>query len=113
MTPIQIARVVHEANRALQIEQADPTIPVSPPWDELDDETWDSAIDGVVSVIDGASPEESHANWVRFKREHGWKFGPVKDEAKKEHPLLVDYYDLPHRQKIKDHLFVSIVKVLM
>lgn len=45
MTPEQIARVVHEANRAVQIEQNDPTIPVSAPWDETDPETQQSAVD--------------------------------------------------------------------
>lgn len=105
----QIARVVHEANRALQIEQADPTIPVSVGWDELDDETKDSAIDGVIGVLEGNTPEESHDNWTKFKIENGWTYGPVKDEVKKEHPLLIPYEDLPESQKIKDDLFVNIV----
>lgn len=47
-----IARVCHEANRAMQINQADPTIPVSPSWDELDAETRASATDGVVAILD-------------------------------------------------------------
>ena len=35
----EIARVCHEANRALQIIQNDPGIPVSSPWGSLDPET--------------------------------------------------------------------------
>lgn len=108
----QVARVVHEANRALQIEQDDPTIPVSVSWDELDQETKDSAIDGILTVLNGATPEESHENWVQFKISHGWTLGPVKDEQKKEHPLLVPYDELPESQKIKDDLFVAIVNAL-
>ena len=109
----EIARICHEANRALQEIQADPTIPVSPPWSELDEETQSSAIDGVWNILTyGTTPEESHANWCRFKVEHGWTLGPVKDEAKKEHPLLVPYDRLPESQQIKDALFHAIVTTL-
>lgn len=100
----QIARVVHEANRALQTEQADPTIPVSP--------ARRSAVEGVRGVLNGASAEESHEGWTRFKVEHGWTLGPVKDEEKKEHPLLVPYDELPEAQRLKDSLFGAIVRVL-
>lgn len=112
MTPEQIARVVHEANRAVQVEQADPTIPVSPHWDALDPETRASAIDGVIAVQAGATPEQSHENWLAFKVAHGWTVGPVKDEALKEHPLLVPYAELPAAQQVKDALFGAIVGVL-
>lgn len=108
----EIARVVHEANRAVQVIQADPTISVSVHWEELDAETCASAVDGVVGVMQGNTPEESHENWCRFKRENGWTLGPVKDETKKEHPLLVPYGELPESQQIKDHLFVAIVNTL-
>ncbi len=112
MEPVQIARVVHEANRALQIEQADPTIPVSVSWDDLDEETRQSAINGVEAVIGGAGPEQSHENWTRFKLTHGWTLGPVKDEELKQHPLLVPYGALPASQRVKDSLFGAIVQVL-
>ena len=112
MNVSQIARVVHEANRAVQIEQADPTIPISPHWDNLDAETRASATEGVQGVIDGNTPEQSHASWCQFKIDHGWTLGPIKDEAKKEHPLLVSYGDLPPAQQVKDALFVAIVNTL-
>lgn len=112
MDSMKIARVVHEANRALQIEQADPTIPVSVSWDDLDEETRQSAINGVEAVKGGAGPEQSHENWCEFKLKHGWTLGPVKDEEKKEHPLLVSYAELPASQRIKDSLFGAIVQVL-
>jgi hypothetical protein len=108
----QIARVVHEANRAVQIEQADPTIPVSPSWDDTDPETQRSAIEGVRGVRNGNSPEQSHQGWCDFKLDNGWTLGPVKDEVKKEHPLLVPYDELPASQRVKDALFVAIVQTL-
>lgn len=112
MNPESIARVVHEANRAVQVEQADPTISVSPHWDDLDAETKASAIDGVHGVINGYTPEESHHNWVRFKVTNGWTLGPVKDETTKQHPLLVPYDELPASQQVKDSLFVAVVTAL-
>ena len=114
LTAEQIAHVCHEANRALQIEQGDDTIPVSPLWEDLDDETRASAVEGVANILSGkvTSPEESHAEWVRFKEEHGWTRGPIKDENKKEHPLLVPYRYLPEDQRLKDALFFGIVAAL-
>lgn len=107
-----IARVCHEANRALQIEQGDPSIPVSPSWEDLDPETRESAISGVQGIIAGNTPEESHQGWLDFKIEHGWTLGPVKDEELKQHPLLVPYDELPSHQQVKDHLFSAICNVL-
>lgn len=112
MSPINIARVCHEANRALQKIQADQSIPVSAPWEELDQHYVDSSIDGVRGVLNGSTPEQSHENWMAFKLENGWRLGPVKDEAKKEHPLLVPYAELDDAARVKDDLFVAIVKAL-
>ena len=112
MHDVQIARVVHEANRALQVEQADPTIPVSPAWDDLDPETRLSAEQGVHGVISGNSPQESHADWCLFKFKNGWIYGLVKDAEVKTHPCLVPYTALPANQRVKDELFVAIVRSL-
>lgn len=108
----QIARVCHEANRGYQ--RAVPTlgIPVAPPWDDCTHELRLSVQDGVRVVLAGATPEQSHENWCRFKREHGWVHGPHKDEALKTHPCLVPYDQLPEEQRLKDVLFTSIVRAL-
>lgn len=109
-----VARICHEANRALQIVLADDTIPVSPNWDDLDQETKDSAMNGVFAHIkEDISPEQSHENWMQFKIGTGWTFGPVKDEVKKEHPLLVPYSELSQTDKLKDKLFRAIVTTVV
>lgn len=110
--PEEIASIVREANRALQIVYRDPNIPVSVLWDELDQETRDSAIDGVEHVLSGSTPEESHINWMKFKVDSGWVFGEVKDEVKKTHPLLIPYDELGEDDRIKDDLFVGIINIL-
>lgn len=107
-----IARICHEANRALQAVQADPGIAVAPPWDDCGAEMQASVIDGVQGVLNGNTPEESHQSWINFKEAHGWVYGEVKDEVAKTHPCLVPYDQLPPSQQIKDGLFSAIVTAL-
>lgn len=109
MKAIDIARVCHEANRALQITQGDPA--VSPSWDEAPDWQTESAVNGVEAALTGATPEELHASWCGFKMAAGWVYGEEKDAdaTPPTHPCLVDYADLPEEQRIKDDLFQAIV----
>lgn len=112
MHPEDIARVVHEANRAIQIVQADPSIPVALPWDEWDYESKQSVLEGVYGVLAGNTPEQSHAGWMEFKERNGWRLGDVKDDEKKTHPLMVPYAELSAEAKLKDRLFIAIVNAL-
>ena len=114
MDTIDIAQVCHEANRQVQMIQNASAIPVSEPWTYLDAETVKSAIEGVANIQDGTvlTPEDSHAQWSKFKTDHGWIYGPVKDHDKKQHPCLVPYANLPEEQQVKDHLFFAIVRAL-
>jgi len=110
-TPETIARVCHEANRALQAIQADPGIPVAEPWEDFDGKP--GVIAGVLAVLeDGATPEHLHDSWCARKLTDGWVYGPVKDPAAKTHPCLVEYRDLPEEQRRKDVLFEAIVTAL-
>lgn len=56
------------------------------------------------------TPEKSHEVWLAFKRMNGWTYGPEQDAAKKTHPCMVAYADLPAEQKFKDLLFISTVR---
>lgn len=107
------ARVCHEANRALQIVQNDPSIPVALSWDMTSEEQRQSVRRGVLGILDGNTPEESHASWLSLKIKTGWTWGPVKDEGTRRHPLLVPYSDLPESGKVKDALFSAIIHALM
>lgn len=110
MTPIEIARVCHEANRALQIIIGDSA--TSPPWNDAPEWQRESAVAGVRAALEGASPAQLHADWCELKWQSGWVFGEVKDADAKTHPCLVPYDELPFEQKTKDHLFGAIVAVL-
>jgi len=59
-----------------------------------------------------ANASHSHEQWLKEKRDNGWKYGPVKDPDKKEHPCFVPFDKLPREQQAKDYLFKAIVNSL-
>lgn len=107
----RIAAVCHEANRQHCQSIGDGS---QLPWDQAPAWQRTSAIHGVAFHIDNpdAGPSGSHENWYRVKEADGWKYGPVKDVAKKEHPCMVPYSQLPPEQRVKDDIFVAIVRAL-
>ena len=72
-TDEEIARVIHEANSALQRIQSDP-VP-SQPWDSESQELRDGVIANVRNARGGMTPRMLHEMWVRDKRAHGWRYG--------------------------------------
>lgn len=106
-----IARVCHEANRAYCAAIGDKS---QVPWSEAPEWQKESAINGVQFCLanPAAPPSANHDSWLEEKRRTGWKYGPVKDPGKKEHPCFVPYGELPAEQKAKDALFKAIVAAL-
>lgn len=104
-----IAPVVHEAIRALQGVLGQPK---SPAWEKC---TWEkqATIDGVELAMVDPSPGASHRKWMDGRLADGWKYGPVKDTAKKTNPTLVPFESLPSREVAKDSLVVAITQTLM
>lgn len=56
-----------------------------------------------------ATPADNHANWLADQSRAGWKYGPVKDVEKKEHPDMVIYEQLPEAQRVKNTLFAAVI----
>jgi DNA-binding transcriptional MerR regulator len=112
VTAEDIARVVHAANRELQIVQGDP-VP-SLPWDEALDYQVREATAGVREVIrnPGLTAEQSHEMWMARMRADGWVYGEVKDPVRKTHPTMLQFSELPEGQQLKDRLFIAIVRAL-
>ena len=111
MSKERIAKVCHEANRAYCQTIGDDSQPewlVAPAWQR------ESAIKGVEFCMANpeAPPSANHDSWLAEKAAAGWKYGPVKDAEKKEHPCFVPYEELPDEQKRKDALFKAIVAAL-
>lgn len=113
VTDIQIecaARAAHEANRAWCLAHGDAS---QPAWEDAPDWQVSSALHGVRGVLAGNGPEQSHESWLAEKAATGWKFGPVKDPEKKEHPCFVPYTELPPEQKAKDAIYVATVRAVL
>jgi len=108
-----IARICHEANRAYCAAIGDHS---QVDWDSASDWQKDSARDGVLFHIQTLEkgerplPSASHENWLAQKQKDGWKYGPIKDADKKEHPCFVAYDDLPVERKAKDYIFAGVVE---
>lgn len=111
LSVLDLARVVHEANRALCQGLGDTT---QPPFDQAPSWQVESATKGAEAILDGhiRTPSASHESWSAQKLAEGWVYGPVKDADKKEHPCLVPYEQLPLEQQRKDFLFLAIVTAL-
>lgn len=43
-----------------------------------------------------------HEVWAKNRQAQGWTYGPVRDDAKKQHPCLIAYEDLPDSEKEYD-----------
>lgn len=106
-----IAKVCHEANRAYCESLGDRS---QVDWEHSPKWQTDSAINGVKFHLDNpdAKASASHDSWMAEKLANGWKYGPVKDPEKKEHPCLVSFDQLPVEQQKKDVLFKAIVDAL-
>ena len=111
MTTEQIAIVCHEANRAYCATLGDNS---QPAWADAPEWQRTSAVNGVRFHLANpdAAPSHSHEEWLKEKEATGWKYGPVKDPDKKEHPCFVPYDQLPAEQQAKDALFIAVVKAL-
>ena len=43
-----------------------------------------------------------HEVWAKTRMEQGWTYGPERSDAKKKHPCLVPYVQLPEEEKVFD-----------
>lgn len=111
MNKENIAQVAHEINKAY-CESIGDNSQLS--WNDAPEWQKSSAINGVQFHLDNtnAPPSASHDSWLKQKEGEGWKYGPVKDAEKKEHPCYVPYEQLPTEQKSKDFLFKQVIHSL-
>ena len=106
-----IAKVAHEINKAYCESLGDTS---QAEWKDAPQWQVDSACNGVEFHLANpdAGADHSHNEWLKEKEENGWKYGPIKDAEKKEHPCFVPYEDLPMEQQAKDYIFRSVVHAL-
>lgn len=104
------AKIAYEAARTWCEHHNHPALV---PWEQAEEAARESVRKGVVGVLAGNTPRDSHANWTQTRLADGWVYGEVKDEKQKTHPNLVPYDDLPSDQRAKNILFVDSVKATM
>ena len=105
-----IARICHDADRALQIALGEAP---NNDWANTSADIKESVVTGVIAATqEGMTPAKLHRAWVLERTKSGYVYGEVKDHDKKTHPCLVPYEDLPSEQRAKDVLFFSIVLAL-
>jgi len=104
-----VAKFAHDMNAAYCRAIGDDS---QPSWEDAPDWQKESAMKGVQFCLSNpdAPPSANHDSWLEVKKADGWKYGPVKDEVKKEHPCFVPYDELPVEQKVKDYLFKQVVE---
>jgi len=106
------ARLAHEVNRAYVYAT---TNLQEPHWEDAPAWQKDSAINGIKMHWDAhdqgnlVHPWDSHESWLKQKKEEGWKYGPVKDPAKKEHPCFVPYNEASKTKKAAAHISLILV----
>lgn len=54
--------------------------------------------DGLETLTEALS-KNVHEVWAAGRIAAGWKYGPVRDELKKEHPCLIPYENLSEEEK--------------
>lgn len=64
----------------------------------------DISLDANLEDLTEAIAENAHDIWARARMDEGWTYGPVRDDAKKQHPDLVPYAQLPDSEKEYDRL---------
>jgi len=59
-------------------------------------------LDGEILELTERLAKNTHDVWAKQRLDDGWRRGPRRDDAKKEHPSLVAYEELPEREKEYD-----------
>lgn len=108
---ITIAKLCHEINKIYCESMGDLS---QIKWEEAPKWQRTSAMHGVRFYMDNpnATPKDMHDSWLKEKLDNGWTYGPLKDSERKTHPCIMEYEKLPESQKIKDRLFLTVVKSL-
>lgn len=111
LTIEEVAKLCHNVNRAYTQAIGDHSVDS---WEGVSGEMRALVINGVEHrlVHPFQHPRDSHANWLAEKERLGWKYGPRKDEVKKEHPCMVPFDELPQEHRVKDYLFVTVIEAL-
>ena len=112
LTAMDIGRLQHALRREIALIFGDGSVP--PPWDDAP--AWMHAESERSAVLRLAQPDrparEEHERWMAAKIAAGWTWGPVRDDERKLHPMLVPFGDLPAGEQLKDIAAVALTPEL-
>ena len=111
MTKYDIAEIAHNTIMLYKAKLKQETIA----WWDTPKETKDSVLAGVEYVMNNphTTGEQQHQAWVKYKKDTGWIWGAEIDSKLKTHPNMVAYSKIPEHERIKDELFIAVVKALL
>lgn len=71
-------------------------------------------LDASLNALVERLAENLHNVWARKRLDEGWSYGPARNDASKQHPMLVPYNALPDSEKEYDRaMVVSTLKPLL
>ena len=65
-------------------------------------DTSDIQIPEELNPLLEAMAKNVHEIWAQERMNQGWTYGEKRDDAKKHHPCLVPYEELPEEEKVYD-----------
>lgn len=104
---------VYEATRIEALVSGRPIVPE--PWADREGAFTEQFIETIKRLCDPlappTTPEEEHNSWWQAYIDMGWTYGPERDPAKKTHPDMVPFDDLPKAERDKDEIFIAVCEL--
>ncbi len=72
------------------------------PYEPLPLDTSGVALDEQILVLTELLAKHTHDVWAQQRLAEGWRYGPTRNDARKEHPNLVPYEELTHDEQEYD-----------
>ena len=92
LNPEQIAKIAYAAvAKYMEITEA----AALPAWEVLSQDYRNGLIEDAAAGRGATSHRDYHEAWRKQQEADGWKFGAERDEAKKTHPFVCPYDELP------------------
>ena len=61
-----------------------------------------SELPAALAPLTEALARNVHEVWAATRIAQGWRFGPERNDARKEHPCLIPYEELPEEERTYD-----------
>ena len=72
------------------------------PYEPSPLDTSGVALDEQILVLTELLAKHTHDVWAQQRLAEGWRHGPTRNDARKEHPNLVPYEELSHEEQEYD-----------